>query len=147
MNTLFQPEAKNKIADRLSKLKSEQKAIWGKMSAAQMLAHCAVSMQVPLGEYKPSTGFMTLLGRMMKGTVLNEKPFGKNAPTASAFKIKDDRNFEKEKQNFMNALEKLSRGPSAVVHDKHPILGSLNPEEWGRLHSKHIDHHFRQFGI
>jgi hypothetical protein len=147
MNSIYETGAKTKIIERLSKLNPGQQPAWGKMNAAQMLAHCDIAMQVPLGEYKPSTGFMTLIGKMVKGMVLGPKPFGKNASTAPAFKITDERDFAVEKEKFLKTLEKISRGPSAVVHDKHPVLGSLTPEEWGRLHGKHIDHHFRQFGI
>lgn len=145
MKTLFEPGSKEQILERLSGLSSSTKPAWGKMNSAQMLAHCAVAMQAALGEVKTSTGFMTLLGKMMKGRVLGPKPFGKNSPTA--FKIADPRDFEKEKIKFVDALDKLSKGASAVRQDVHPFLGKLTPQEWALLNQKHIDHHFTQFGV
>lgn len=29
----------------------------------------------------------------------------------------------------------------------HPVFGALNYEEWMMLHTKHIQHHLRQFGM
>jgi hypothetical protein len=146
MKTIFHPEEKEQILLRLEKLSQQSKAQWGKMNVSQMLAHCATAMRVPLGEYQPKPEFISIMGRFMKKSILSEKPFGKNAPTAKAFVIKDERQFETEKKNFLDAFRKLTQGETAVKHDIHPILVKMLPQEWGRLHYKHIDHHFRQFG-
>jgi hypothetical protein len=29
----------------------------------------------------------------------------------------------------------------------HPAFGPLDPQEWGKVCWKHLDHHFRQFGV
>ena len=29
----------------------------------------------------------------------------------------------------------------------HPVFGRLNKEKWDRVHNKHIQHHFLQFGL
>ena len=147
MRSLFDQGAYESISQRLDRLSATTNPQWGKMSSAQMLAHCRLSLQVPLGELKPPIGFMTLLGKMMKGRVLGPKPFGKNSPTAPAFKVTDQKEFVAEKEQFIVKLTALTKGPSSVKHDIHPFLGKMQTEEWGTLHAKHIDHHFSQFGI
>ncbi|MGH9801334.1 MAG: DUF1569 domain-containing protein, partial [Blastocatellia bacterium] len=30
---------------------------------------------------------------------------------------------------------------------EHPAFGKLSTKDWGALTYKHMDHHFRQFGV
>jgi len=57
------------------------------MTAAQMLAHCSVSMQWAVGEVVPEEGALParLMGRLVKPMVFrNEDPLRKNSPTAKS---------------------------------------------------------------
>ena len=44
MKNLFDAMVANEVKTRLGKLEPQSAGLWGKMTAAQMLAHCAVSM-------------------------------------------------------------------------------------------------------
>ncbi len=49
MKNLFDATVANEVKTRLAKLEPQSERRWGKMTAAQMLAHCSVSMQWAVG--------------------------------------------------------------------------------------------------
>ncbi len=53
MKNLFDATVANQVKTRLGKLEPQSERRWGKMTAAQMLAHCSVSMQWAVGEVVP----------------------------------------------------------------------------------------------
>lgn len=148
MKTFFDPAAQKELRERLNKLTPQTQAQWGKMNVAQMLAHCSKGLQVPVGDLKVKPIFLRHIGRFFKSLAVNDKPFSKNSPTAAEFLIKDDRNFDVEKGNFMTAFNKLAAGgEQGVTVSEHAFFGPMTAAEWGFLMYKHSDHHFRQFGV
>src|SRR5713101_6929905 len=76
MKNLFDATVANQVKTRLGKLEPQSERRWGKMTAAQMLAHCSVSMQWAVGEVVPEKGALSarLMGRLVKPMVFrNEK--------------------------------------------------------------------------
>jgi hypothetical protein len=147
VKTFFDPVARNELRDRVAKLTPEAHCEWGRMTPAQMLAHCTAALQVPVGELQVRKTPMGLIGWMFKGLFRNEKPFSKNAPTADEFRMRDDRDFETEMRRFQDVFAKLARGPESITCHRHPFFGKMTAEDWGQLVYKHLDHHFRQFGV
>ena len=147
MKTFFDEATLQEIKDRFEKLSANTTSEWGKMNAAQMLAHCTVAMQVPVGDIQIRKTPFSLIGWMFKSLFRNEKPFAKNSPTAREFVMKDNRDFEVEKERFLEAFQKLAKGPDSVKCFQHPFFGKMTCEDWGKLMYKHMDHHFRQFGV
>jgi hypothetical protein len=45
MNNLFDATVASEVKTRLKKLQPQTERLWGQMTVAQMLAHCAMSMQ------------------------------------------------------------------------------------------------------
>ena len=85
MKNLFDAAVANEVKIRLGKLETQSERRWGKMTAAQMLAHCSVSMQWAVGELVPEKGPLParLMGRLIKPLVFrDEDPMRKNSPTA-----------------------------------------------------------------
>jgi hypothetical protein len=88
MENLFDVAVANQVKIRLGKLEPQSGRHWGKMTAAQMLAHCSVSMQWAVGEVAPEKGALParLMGRLVKPMVFrNDDPLRKNSPTAKSF--------------------------------------------------------------
>jgi hypothetical protein len=80
--------------------------------------------------------------------LVKPEPFKKNLPTAKSFIVKDERNFEEEKNKLVNLLQRLSHtNPEDVAKRPHPFFGKLTADEWNTLQFKHLDHHLRQFGV
>jgi uncharacterized damage-inducible protein DinB len=119
------------------------------MNAAQMLAHCGAALRTPTGELPlmPVPFFLRMLGPLIKKSMLGEKPYSKNSPTAAELLMRGEMDFETEKQNFVQSFKNLAVGPQVVKIEKHSFFGNMTTEEWGRHMYKHTDYHFGQFGI
>jgi hypothetical protein len=89
-----------------------------------------------------------LFGKQAKKHVLGEADFKKNMPTAKAFIVKDEYDFETEKKSLIEAIEVFyEKGIKKELADKHPFFGKMSIEEWDRLHVRHLNHHLSQFGV
>ena len=80
MRNLFDARVANQVKARLGKLEPQSERRWGKMTAAQMLAHCSVSMQWAVGEVVPDKGALParLIGRLVKPMCFGTKtPYGR----------------------------------------------------------------------
>jgi Protein of unknown function (DUF1569) len=151
MKNLFDPTVANQVKARLGQLDPRSARRWGKMTAAQMLAHCSVSMQWAVGEVVPEKLALParLMGRLIKPLVFrNDEPMRKNSPTALSLIIADERNLDTERDRLSGLIDKFAaRGPAGCTRNQHSFFGKLTPDEWAILMYKHLDHHLRQFGV
>ncbi len=149
VKNLFDNSTFDEIVARMNQLDASSQRLWGKMKAAQMLAHCKEAFKVPLSSKKiPRSVMGILFGWMMKSKLYNESPWSKNLPTASNFRIKDDRNFEVEKNDLLSMITNFHMRGALGIGDKiHPMFGKIAAENWGKSMWKHVDHHLRQFGV
>ena len=149
MNTIFNTNDLNEILQRVETLHPGSQRQWGKMTPAQMLAHCNGGMRMALGEIKPPRTFLGLLfGKMVRRELHNTKTFPHGGPTYKGFVVKDERDFEKEKATFIELARKVNAaGENGITKHKHPFFGKLTPAEWGQLQWKHFNHHLTQFGV
>lgn len=135
---------------RLEKLSPETKPLWGKMDAAQMLAHLNVSYDITYGKTNPKVGgFMKLMFKLfLKKIVVGDKPYKKNSRTAPYFVIADARKFEEEKAKLINYVKTTQEKGVAFFEGKESnSFGKMTSVEWSNQFYKHMDHHFQQFGI
>ena len=149
MKNLFDTDTHTELINRINTLGPESQRLWGKMNVAQMLAHCKEAFKVPLSDKKMPRIFLGLLvGWMIKPKLHNDAPWKKNLPTAPNFIIKDERDFEKEKQALTELIDRFYLGgPEKVGLFPHPMFGSFTKEQWGKAMYKHVDHHLQQFGV
>ena len=151
MKNLFDGSVADHVKTRLGKLEPHSERRWGKMTAAQMLAHCSVSMQWAVGEVVPEKGALParLMGRLVKPLVFrNEDPLRKNSPTAKSLIVADERDLGKERERLSGLIDKFAAGgATGCTKNPHGFFGKMTPEEWAILMYKHLDHHLRQFGV
>jgi hypothetical protein len=146
VKNLFDPTVKMDIIARINKLTPQSKAQWGKMNVGQMLAHCQVPIGVGLGTNKISRSFVGILfGSFAKKMLYNDKPFKRHLPTDRTFVIKEEKDFEKEKQALLTMVNNFSE--NNIVDTPHPFFGKLTKEQWSKGTWKHLDHHLQQFGV
>jgi hypothetical protein len=147
-DSLFDPHGLAAMLARLDALRPDSRRAWGKMDAAQMLAHCQQPLRVALGELKLKRmliGF--LFGRLAKKKLLAPKAWSQGMPTAPEFVVTDAREFAKEKAALRALVERFGNGgPAALTKAPHPFFGKLTTDEWQALQWRHLDHHLRQFG-
>lgn len=149
-NNLFTQETASLIIDRINLINTDTKANWGKMNAAQMLAHCNVTYEMVYDNKhpKPNAILKFILKTLVKSKVVSEKPYPKNGQTAPQFLIKEDKNFKDEKQRLLDYIEKTKDLGAAHFDGKEShSFGALNIQEWNNMFYKHLDHHLNQFGV
>lgn len=147
MKTIFNEEHYREMTYRIQSIKPDSVRQWGSMTAAQMFAHCTVSVLVPAGKEPVKIMFLAkIAGGLFKKIILAKNDFRKNAPTAPNYKIDDSRDFNKERDRLLAVLEDFQKtGASVCSKYQHPLAGKMTADEWGRLVYKHIDHHLQQF--
>jgi hypothetical protein len=131
-------------------LSPDSKALWGKMSVNQMLAHCNVSYEMVYEDIhkKPNNFIKIVLRLFVKIKVVHKKPYSKNNPTAPQFIVKDERNFEIEKNRLINYIIKTQElGEDTFEGKISHSFGKLSSKEWNNMFAKHLDHHLTQFAV
>jgi hypothetical protein len=148
---IFEKSVTNQLINRINQLSKNSVPKWGKMTVSQMLAHCNVSYEYVYEpeKYKPAPAFMKFILKLfVKNTVVSEKPYKHDSQTAPDFKITMDKNFEEERNRLINFIEKTSSLGAAYFDGKEShSFGNLSATEWNNMFYKHLDHHFRQFGV
>ncbi len=147
---IFDAKTTEETFKRLEKLNYMSKPQWGKMNAAQMLAHLNVAYDLAYDRipYKSSGFKRFILKLLVKPLVVGEKPYKKNSHTAPEFIIADERDFEKEKSKFIdNVKQTEAHGTKHFEGKVSTSFGPMSAKEWSNQFYKHIDHHFTQFGV
>ena len=149
MKNIFDKKTTHEITERINTLKPESKALWGTMNVSQMLAHCNVTYAMIYdGGFKKLTGLKKNFVRtFIKPIVLAEKPFKKNSPTSGFYRMREEKDFDKEKKRLLDYLIKTQKLGSDYFENKESIsFGQLTSKDWNILFYKHLDHHLNQFG-
>jgi hypothetical protein len=130
----------------------DQKPLWGKMNAQQMLEHTAKFFQVSTN--KRQFPLVTPVEHLPKYLefLWSEKQFKENTkapvlpeePLALDFeKYQDSLNLlRQEVDDFFTFFKE-----DTLKTTQHPVFGLLNFEAWVQLHHKHVIHHLKQFGV
>ncbi|MHB0756467.1 DUF1569 domain-containing protein [Polaribacter sp. M15] len=150
MKNIFTKEVTQQVINRIEKLTPKTQANWGKMSVAQMLAHCCVTYEMVYTNKhpKPNTFVKFMLKAFVKKAVVGTKPYPKNSRTAPQFLIVDEKEFETEKKRLIEFINKTQQlGEKEFEGKASPSFGNLTAKEWNNLFYKHLDHHLQQFGV
>lgn len=144
--TLLNDEDRNGILARLEKLTPESARRWGTLDAARMLCHVSDALRVALGEL-PARRTGSLLKRTLVKWLAVDTAF--QAPpgrvqTAPEMLSSKPGEWARDLASCRQLIERVGSGDAHAVH---PAFGALDAAEWGRLSWKHLDHHWRQFGI
>ena len=150
MKNIFKKEITNEVIKRINDLSPKTQAVWGKMSVAQMLAHCCVTYEMVFTDKHPKPNMFAklMLKAIVKKIVVSDKPYSKNGRTAAQFLITEDKVFESEKKrliDYINQTQKL--GENHFDGKESHSFGKLTKDEWNNMFYKHLDHHLTQFGV
>jgi len=150
MKNVFDLNDVNEILTRLDGLSSNSKRLWGTMSVGQMLAHCNVTYEYVYEKKHAEPNFLMkfILKWLVKPTVVGDKPYKQNTRTAPDFIMTEEKDFEVEKGRLVDYIKKTQALGEAHFDNKSShSFGKLTKEEWNTMFFKHLDHHFRQFGV
>jgi hypothetical protein len=145
---LFEPAAAQEILTRMDGIKANTPANWGKMNAAQMMAHCQAPFRSYFGETKMKRGLMGILfGKMAKKKLFSDKPWPKGLPTDKSFIVTEEKEFDIEKAKLIDCINHFTKEGYTITACTHPFFGKMSSQEWAVLGYKHMDHHLKQFGV
>ncbi|MCF1420111.1 DUF1569 domain-containing protein [Mangrovimonas futianensis] len=149
MLSLFDPTSYQEILSRLEQLQPDSARQWGTMDASQMLWHCQGPLKISLGELKPDKPnvFMRAMFSLFKSSLYNDKPWKPGLPTSKEFVATEAKDFESEKETLAKLIEGFHAKRDAGSLPPHPMFGDFTMPQWGQMQYKHLDHHFRQFGV
>jgi hypothetical protein len=150
MKNLFEAARVEEVKERIARLRPESERQWGKMNAAQAVAHCSAGLELALGDRIPPRSLLgRIIGRIVKPKVLgNDEPMRQNAPTVKGLVVQDKRDLGTERERLCGLIDRFAAaGPEGCTTHPHSFFGRLTPEEWATLMYKHLDHHLRQFGV
>jgi DinB family protein len=138
----------------LQTLPAEANGKWGKMNAQQMVEHVAAFFYVSGDKIKFE--LVTPIEHLpkYKEFLRSEKEFREN--TKAPLTVLAEEPMPLRYNNINEAITDLKKSIDEFVayfkNDPnkttlHPVFGELNFEEWILLHYKHVQHHFKQFGL
>ena len=124
MKNLFDPQAQQELLGRLGALSPGAVRQWGKMDAAQMLAHCSVALEAGTGDKpRPHQLIGKIFGPFVRKGLLGEKPFSRNSPTDPTFVVADAREFAAEKDRLIRLVDQFcKRGRDEAGKQIHSFL-------------------------
>lgn len=150
MKNIFDKEVTQELIERINTLNPDSQSLWGTMNVSQMLAHCNVTYALIYdGKYKKLAGIKKLLIRVfIKPIVVSEKPFKKNSPTSSIFRMRKEKDFDVEKTRLLDYLDRTQKlGKDHFKNKESVSFGKLTSKEWNTIFYKHLNHHLNQFGV
>ena len=150
MKDIFSKEVTEEVIGRINNLTAETQPIWGKMSVGQMFAHCSVAYKYVFDNtYKKPKGLKKfIMMKFIKPMIVSEKPYKKNGVTSPDFKMTTPKEFEEEKKQLIDYLNKTQELGGDHFHYKEShSFGIMTRDEWNNMFYKHLDHHLTQFGV
>ena len=152
--TTFKEITNEVFESALHNLTEEAKPEWGIMTPQHMLEHLEDSYRIASGEiqdFEIATPEKYLDD--VQATLWNYEPMPKNYNFPF---YKEGELFSLKHEDLATAKQKLKEAkkqyenffvenPDAVT--KNAVFGELTKFEWKLMHRKHINHHFKQFGL
>ena len=142
----------NKFITKLNLLKSDQKPLWGKMSAQHMVEHLILAVKMGNRKLKfecinppeklPTLKKFLMSSRPMPKGFVNPVIGPDNLPLNYSSLDEAKNKLEEEIEDYYRFFEE---NPDAKP--VNATFGELNKDEWGHFHKKHFTHHLEQFGL
>lgn len=152
MKSLSNHNDKTEVLERLSRLKPDSPALWGRMTAHQMVCHLSDAFKAATGEKavaSAETLFYRTLGKWFALQVPLQWPRGVKTRPEMDQQIGGTRpeEFEANRKELERMVERFTSTEPDFEWHPHPVFGNMTVEEWHRWGYLHIDHHLRQFGM
>jgi hypothetical protein len=147
MKSIWNAPARQELRERLARLTPANDRRWGTMSAPQMLAHLVDAMRMAVGEMQIPSRKLPLRFTPIRQLVIYCLPFPKGAPTAPQLVSRPPGDWPSECATLLGLIDRFAERERDGGWPEHPAFGKLTGGDWGVLTYRHIDHHFKQFGV
>lgn len=150
MKNIFNKSVAEEYIARINLLTPTTQALWGTMDASKMLAHCNVTYEYIYEDIhpRPKPFMKFILKLFVKKLVVGEKLYKQNNPTAPEFIMKGNKDFYAEKTRLIDYIKRTQELGEVYFDGREShSFGTLNKTQWNNMFVKHLDHHFKQFGV
>ena len=148
MRSFWDRGTRDDYCRRIALLTPESTPRWGTFTAAQMVAHLNDSLRMAIGELPTASKKGPFRYWPLKPLVLYVLPFPKGVPTAPELLARcASADLAEEQAAFRVLADRAASKPATDRWPEHPAFGALDRTAWGKLGSKHIEHHLKQFGV
>jgi hypothetical protein len=151
MPLLDSPGVLDAFERRLATLTPETSRRWGTLTAHEMVCHLSDSFRGMLRERTSSPAPSSSLQRQLTRLIALHTPL----PWPKGIQTRPEADprrlgtrpiaFEPDREHLRQLMRRFV-APDAT-YAAHPMFGTLSRREWMIWGHRHVDHHFRQFGI
>jgi hypothetical protein len=146
MKSLASAEVVSETRARLLKVEPLDRALWGRMTAMQMMRHVGCAYEVALGE-RAVQRVKTRAPRVVKWVALRSGlTWPKNIKTTPELERVNEEPDGVWEELVEAAVVKMEALATRARECDHPIFGPMTATDWQRWGYLHADHHLRQFG-
>jgi hypothetical protein len=94
----------------MANLRPESARQWGKMNAAQAVAHCTAGLEIALGDRRPPRALIgRILGPIVKSKAFREEePMRRNSPTVQGLVVNDERDLGTERERLSRMIDRFA---------------------------------------
>jgi hypothetical protein len=149
MNSFADNSVLDECLNRLRRLEVSARPRWGRMTAHEMVCHLVDSFGVAAGTKYASPATGPFQRTMVKWIALRTPfswPYG--VPTRPEIEQgaggTPPSDWVQDCEKLRNAIIRFPAQPTLGIH---PVFGNMNRSDWLVWGYRHVDHHFRQFGV
>lgn len=148
MSSLFDPNARGRILDRISRLTPDRKPSWGRFTASEMVCHVSSALRQGLGELEAGRPSGPMTRFPLNWLVIHVLPWPKGkGQSPPEFLTTRPTTWAVDVGGLRDLVQRFgARGPSATW-PMSSAFGAISGRSWGVLQHKHLDYHLRQFGV
>ena len=148
MPSLFDPQMRTAILDRIACLSPERRPLWGRFTAAEMVCHVSCDLRQGLRELVTGPPSGPLARFPLNWLVIHVVPWPKGkGRSPPEFLATPPTRWAEDVSRLRDLIERFAaRGPEAAW-PRSRVFGRISGHSWGVLEHKHLDHHLRQFGV
>ena len=147
MPSVFNPDERNHLIQRIGTLKPDARPLWGRMNAHQMVCHLTAAIESGFEGPPVSEPSGVMSHFPLNWLVIHVLPWPKGkAQSPPELLDRVPTTWDADLARLQSSLERAAaRGPEAEWRAT-PVFGAISGRTWGALLRKHVDHHLRQFG-
>jgi Protein of unknown function (DUF1569) len=148
MKSLASAEVLRETRARLKSVRAEDRALWGKMTATQMVWHVGCAYEVAVGDRVvrpvkgPPPGLMKFVA--LRSGFRWPKNLATTPELLRALEEELTGEFVELRDRAIAKMDVLASGVRVAA--SHPFFGGMTAKDWMRWGYLHADHHLRQFG-
>ena len=144
--TIFDPEARQRLLERIAKVRPDSRRNFGKMSPDEMICHLEDSLHCATGRTPTKAKQSFLSTRFMRFLIIYVIPWPKGkAQTVKEMQATRPGDFEADKKRLQECLLATAERGLHSPWARHPAFGDLSGREYGALIYRHFDYHLKQF--